>query len=687
MDLTLKTPVSELKTVGKTLNTRLKKLGLETVQDLLWHIPFRYDDFTKIISIANLESEVAATVRGKIIQIASRRGWRSRKMITEALLEDDSGTIRLIWFGQPYITKTIHQGDEVAIAGKPREDKIGLQFTSPQYEKLNKTQTHHTGRLVPIYPTTAGITPKHIRFLISQCLEIKNQIKDWLPEKFKQKYELLSLDQALEQIHFPDSYKSLEMARRRISLEELFPVQFSVLFSKKIQDQFCAESLKFNEKKIKNFVSALPFELTQDQKKVSWKIINDLQETKPMRRLVQGDVGSGKTVVAAIAAYNAIINKKRVLIMAPTEVLARQHYQSFIKLFEKFPIKIALLLGSAKVSEKKKIKQEVLDKNFDIVIGTHSLIQDDVEVPDLSLVIVDEQHRFGVEQRQKLLSRAQDKKSTDKKITHFLSLTATPIPRTFALMLYGDLDISTIKTMPKGRKQIITRLMTLQNREKAYEFMRQKIKQGQQVFVICPLIDESDILGVRSVKKEFEILDTEVFPNLKIAMLHGKLKSQEKKEIMEDFVQAKTDVLVATSVIEVGIDVPNATVMLIEGGNRFGLAQLHQFRGRVGRGDQQSYCFVSTEDASPQSMERLRFFEKINDGFALAEQDLKTRGPGDVYGKEQAGFNHMHVARVTDVESVELAKFVAQTMIEKGKDMSFLKKLHHGQVVIQVHLE
>ncbi len=695
MDIHLSTPLTELKTVGKTLAKRLSILGLETVEDMLWHVPFRYDDYTSVTPINNLQAGAVTTVRGRVAMIQSRRGWKSRRSITEALLEDESGSVRLIWFNQPYIAKSIVQGEQLAIAGTVKEDKIGLQFVAPQYEKIASGQSTHTGRLVPVYSTTAGITPKHIRFLVKQSLAAVDQVNDWMGKPMSSTYKVMSLPDALRAIHFPHDAKQLARAKQRIGLEELLPIQFSVLYTKGIQRNLRSLSLEFDEKRIKEFVDTLPFVLTPDQKKTTWKIITELQSPTPMRRLVQGDVGSGKTVVAAIACWLAILNERRILFMAPTDVLAHQHMKTFIKLFKNFPVKIALLTGSARISytcckgrvveqklSKAKIKSAISDGVFDIVIGTHALIQEDIVVPNIALVIVDEQHRFGVSQRQKLLSRTQD-----DLVPHFLSLSATPIPRTFALMLYGDLDISVIKTMPLGRKPIITKLISPKSRVKTYEFIKQHLDKGQQVYVVCPLIDESDTLGVKSVKQEFEKLNTMVFRDENMAILHGKLKPKEKQETMKAFSDGEIQVLVATSVIEVGVDVPNATIMLIEGAQRFGLAQLHQFRGRVGRGDQQSYCFVSADSAAPNAYKRLQFFSKTTDGFDLAEQDLKTRGPGDVYGKDQSGFAHMRIASLSDVGLMHMVQQVAQDLLALGADMLVLNDMHYGARISTVHLE
>ncbi len=690
MSIRLDTPVGELKTVGKTLVKRLGYLGLHTVEDLIYYLPYRYDDFQNTVSIDTLKQDQVVTVTGKVMMIQNRRGWRSRKSVTEALLEDDTGSIRIFWFNQPYLSRSITQGDAIAVAGKVREDSIGLLFSAPQYEKMQPGKTGaHTGRLVPVYSTTAGVTVKHLRYLVTQSLSAIDQIDDWLPGHIRTQHKLISLQDALRTIHFPKDQSELEAARRRLGFEELFPILFSSIINAQTYQSAKAIPLAFDESRIKAFVDALPFTLTADQKKTAWKIIQQMQESAPMRRLVQGDVGSGKTVVAALASWHAITNEKRVMVMAPTEVLARQHYVSFQKLFASFPVSVAFLSSAHAYCydgttdhkrTKASLKKAIAQGKVDIVIGTHAVLQPDVVMPEVALTIVDEQHRFGVNQRQALLQKSLG-------VTpHFLSLTATPIPRSFALLLYGDLEVSVIGTLPAGRKPIITRILTQKNRTKAYQFIRKQLNTGRQAFVICPLIDESDSLEVKSVTAEFEKLQQE-FAQYRVVMLHGKMKSDQKQQIMDTFASGETDMLVSTSVIEVGVDIPNATVMVIEDAHRFGLAQLHQFRGRVGRGEHQSYCFVDADAAQAAALERLSFFEQTLDGFALAQHDLATRGPGEVYGKAQSGFLQFTIARLSDMVLLELTQEIAQKMHASGWDLGRMGTTHFGNIHVNIHLE
>lgn len=659
-----------LSRVGQVLAKRLKKLGLENNLDLLFYYPARYEDFSAITKIADLQAEQTTTVQGKIEIINNRRSWRRRMMITEAVIRDNTEGIKIVWFNQPFISKIIKAGEEIFISGKVSHDQVGLLFKNPIYEKA-KTDTTHTARIIPIYPLTEGITQKQIRFLTKQVVQKIINIEDWLPEKIIKQYKLLSLKTALEQIHFPDNWQKLRAAQRRLGFDELFIIQLFNLKNKKELAQQKAPLIKFQKKAVINLVNNLPFKLTASQKKCAWQIIKDLEKPQPMNRLLEGDVGSGKTVIAAIAMYNAALNNYQAVLMAPTEILAEQHYQT-----------LTSILGKDTVAIVTRNKKSIFHDSK-IIVGTHALIQQKVKFHNLALAIIDEQHRFGVKQRQAL----QDKSGLAHLIPHFLSMTATPIPRTLALTAYGDLDLSILNEMPKGRKKIITRLVPEEKRTKAYAFIKEKIISHDQVFVICPLISESDKLGVKSVEAEYERLKTEIFPDLNIAKLHGKLKPKIKEQIMADFKNKKYDILVSTSVVEVGVDINNATIMMIEGAERFGLAQLHQFRGRVGRSIKQSYCLLFTNSDSPQTLERLESLVKSQDGFKLAEYDLKLRGPGAIYSTEQSGFfSHFKIANLSDYILITEAKEAAKNIIDELKDHPLVeKRLEKFQKII--HLE
>ncbi|MFA6389359.1 MAG: ATP-dependent DNA helicase RecG, partial [Patescibacteria group bacterium] len=514
-------------------------------------------------------------------------------------------------------------------------------------------------------------------YIIRQAIPLAVQIPDWMPIEVKRKAGLLSLADALKLIHFPRNQKDIEKAKLRLSFDELFLIQLQSQLMRREMDQSIAPRIRFFENETREFAAGLPFTLTDAQRKTAWEILKDLEKERPMARLLSGDVGSGKTVVAMIAMLNCALNGKQAVLMVPTEILANQHYETTKNYFKGQKFKV----GIATKSEKK------LDA--DIVIGTHALIQEKISFKNLGLAIIDEQHRFGVEQRKALIERSSAKGISKNFSPHFLSMTATPIPRSLALALYGELDVSEIREMPKGRKRILTRIVPEEKREAAYGFIRQKIKEGRQVFVICPLIDPSDKLGVKSVKVEFEKLDKHIFPDLKIGLLHGRMKSKEKEKVMGGFLKNEVKILVSTSVIEVGIDYPNAVIMMVEGADRFGLAQLHQFRGRVGRGEHESYCFLFTDSSSEKTLLRLEAMARTNDGFELAKMDLKFRGPGEVYGTAQKGFPELKMASLFDYQLMRDAKTEAEKLI--GADASLNKwpllKAQLGEWEKSVHME
>ncbi len=582
--------------------------------------------------------------------------------ITQAYIQDGAGSIKIVWFNQPYLTKSLKVDDLINVSGKVNLDK-DLYFSNPAFEKITG-QLRHTGRIVPIYPETAGLSSRYLRYIIQLYLPNAKQLTDWLPAVIKSSQRLLDLTTAISQVHFPASLKNVNQARRRLAFEELFLLQVFVLSQKIQRLKERSQPTPFNKELIQNIVAKLPFKLTLSQKKAAWEIFQDMAETRPMNRLLEGDVGSGKTAVAALAALENAKAGHQTAFMAPTEILAKQHYNTLCKLLDGFDVKIGLITGGekkanleSKIAKNKKLNSSFIIHNSDIVVGTHALIQEKISFKNLTLAIVDEQHRFGVAQRaalQKNIIASPD--GLPQKIPHLLSMTATPIPRSLALTLYGDLDLSLLTELPTGRQKILTHLVPPIKREAAYNFIRQQIKQGRQVFVVCPRIEPSDkysvtsdqqkelityysslITEIRAVKDEYEKLAKNIFPDLKIALLHGKIKSKEKDKIMADFSAGQIDILVATSVIEVGIDIPNATIMMIEGAERFGLAQLHQLRGRVGRGEHQSYCLLFTDSATSQTQARLKMMTTCSDGFKLAEQDLQLRGPGEFFGTNQSG--------------------------------------------------
>jgi len=675
----LNSSITELHRVGKTTAKILKKLGLNTVQDLIFYLPFRYDDFTKTSLINDLQPNTMVNIIGTVELIQNKRSFKRRMYLTEALISDDSETIKVIWFNQPFLTRTIKVGDRLSLAGRVSETHNQITMISPHYEKIYSPELIHTKGLIPNYHLTENLTQKQIRFLIKQIIPLVNKIPEWLPIDLRQRLKLVDLKTALQKIHFPQNQDDISRARQRLSFAELFLRQLKAQLIKRELKSRRAPTINFQEKTTKEFVNSLPFKLTDAQRKAAWEILQDLTKPTPMSRLLEGDVGSGKTLVAILALLNTALGGHQAVLMVPTEILAEQHYQGISKLLKNYKINIGLMTGNKKPADYQKL---------DIIIGTHALIQKNIKFNNLALAIVDEQHRFGVEQRKKLL----DFNSDVNKTPHFLSMTATPIPRSLALAIYGDLDISIINQLPANRKRIITKIVIENQRTTTYQFIAQQIKAGRQAFVICPLIDISDKLGIRSVKQEHEKLDKDIFPELKVGLLHGKLKAKEKEKIMANFLANKINILVSTSVIEVGVDVPNATMMLIEGADRFGLSQLHQFRGRVGRSEHQSYCFLfpsNEELTNPKTIERLKAMTKYHDGFSLSKIDLKIRGAGELYGTNQSGFPELQIASLFDYELIKKAQNEASALIKTDPEFEryplIRKKL--GEWEKQIHLE
>lgn len=674
----LNTPITELTRVGKTVASRLKRLEIETVKDLLFHFPFRYEDYSAVVPIKELEEGKDVTVQGTIQMINSRRAHRRRMTITEAIVADETGELRIVWFNQPFIKKSLASGNTVSLSGKIKRDMLGMQMSAPTFEVLGKGEPTYTGKLLPIYPTTSSITQKQLRFLYKQIEPVIDSLEEWIPERVLNDVAIPSLKEALRLIHYPVSVAKAETGFERMKFAELFLLQLRVQRVRALMESSASTSIPFDEGAVKSFVDSLPFELTKDQKVAAWQIIQDMQGEHPMNRLVQGDVGAGKTVVAALVAYNTVKAGYQVAVMAPTEVLAKQHFATFVEMFAETEVSIGLLTGSAVEStsgigsdvksvaaKKKRMHAALAEGAIDMVIGTHALIVDDVSFDRLQLVVVDEQHRFGVAQRKRLRDKSGDKHTSP----HFLSMTATPIPRSFALTLYGDLDVSLIKEKPAGRKPVKTYVVEPHQRRKAYEFIEKQIVDGGQAFVICPLVEDTDDGEKKSVMGEFERLRKDVFPTLKVGYVHGKLKPGEKDAAMQAFANGEHDILVSTSVVEVGVNVPNATVMLIEGAERFGLSQLHQFRGRVGRGDKQAYCMLFTDEKGNHVRERLTFFASCTDGFKLSEYDFEQRGPGSMYGFNQSGLSELRVATLFDLALLEQAKKAAASISleEQGK--------------------
>ena len=680
--MNLSTQIEKIPRIGPQYQKKLERLGIKTIGNLLFHFPHRYEDFSNLTPISEIKAGETVCTQGKILEIKNTRTWQKRMIITNAIVEDDSGALKVVWFNQSYLTDTLKAGTLVCLAGKVtlgKKSYPGIYLSSPTYEKISDSEKKnliHTGGLIPVYPETEGLSSRWLRYILRPLLaNFKNKIEDPLPEIIKKENNLLPLNQALWQIHFPNSKKIAKEAKKRFSFQELFFIQLNVLREKMRLKREKAISISFDLKSVKSFVDSLPFKLTTAQRKSTWQILKDLEKPRPMNRLLEGDVGSGKTVVATIAALNVIKSNYQVAFMVPTEILAKQHFRNLKELLKKFKLKIGLLTGQdCKISGKKTTKKIFLEKTkkgeIDFIIGTHALIQKDVKFGKLALVILDEQHRFGVEQRAHLCQNASSQKRI---IPHLLSMTATPIPRTLALTIYGDLDLSLLDELPKGRKKIITQLVPPKKRKKIYKFIRDEIKKGNQAFVICPRIESTDTGGIwaetKAVKEEHKKLSKKIFPALKVDMLHGKMKTKEKDKVMKKFKNKKTDILVSTSVIEVGIDIPNATLMIIEGAEKFGLSQLHQFRGRIGRGENQSFCFLFTGSPEIKTTRRLQAILKSENGFELAEKDLEIRGPGEVFGSRQWGIPDLIMSSLADVSLVEKTRFWAKKILQKDPQL------------------
>lgn len=691
----LHTPIENWPRVNKKILPALKHLGIRTIGDLLFYFPARYDDFSNLKKIANVSPGETVTVRGRIEKIKTIRTARRKMFLTEIILGDDTGKIKAVWFNQPYLARNLKAGEIFNLSGKISKGPGGICLQNPAHEKLPPTTTYHlppkpvhTGGLVAVYPETRGITSRWLRFLIKNAIGFRNMLVDSLPSELRKKYDLPDIKHAVFDIHFPNNLIEAEKARKRFDFEELLIWQLHALKERLALKQNPAPAIKLEIELIKKFVASLPYKLTNAQRRSIWEIINDLAKPRPMNRLLEGDVGSGKTVVAAAAALLTAKQGLKVAFMAPTEILARQHHETLQKVLESFDVQIGLLTGSEKR----------IGSDIKIVIGTHALIQKNIRFEGLGLVVVDEQHRFGVQQRAMLLRQAtSDKRRVGEKtesslfhvscpmsrVPHFLSMSATPIPRTLALTIYGDLDLSILDEMPRYRKEIITKIVEPKKRPEAYDFIRRKVKAGEQVFVICPRIEISDkqqatsnklnqqkllLWEVKAVKEEYKKLSEEIFPDLKVTMLHGKMKPKEKKEIMEKFRKNETNILVSTSVIEVGVDVPNATVMVIEGAERFGLAQLYQFRGRVGRGTEQSYCFLFPTEGGVVT-KRLRAVVEAKNGFELAEKDLEIRGPGEIFGVKQWGESRVINIAISNPGLVREVRTEALELIKKDPEL------------------
>jgi len=684
----LEASITTLKGVSAAMAAKFNRLGVKTIRDLLYFFPHRHLDYSQRKHISQLVEGEEQTIMANVWQAQETRlgGRRS----TEAIVGDETGNVRVVWFNNPYVAKSLPTNARVVISGR-----VGLfggrhVFESPEWELLEDKELVHTGRLVPLYSLTQGLKPRQVRKLMKAVVDgWSGQVEDFLPPELIKRCKLLELPRAIAQAHYPEDETAKDNARYRLAFDELFILQLGVLGKKhEWQESQPGNPLSPQPAPLETFLKFLPFELTSSQQKVLKELLVDLEKSRPMSRLLQGEVGSGKTVVATAALLVAAANGYQGAFMAPTEILAEQHFTNVGQLLSRAgkqiaeednlrrysgilsrPLTLALLIGDLKQARKQEIQQRIGAGEIDIIIGTHALIQKEVGFQSLSLVVVDEQHRFGVAQRSALRQKGFN--------PHVLVMTATPIPRTLALTLYGDLDLSVIDELPPGRQAVKTKWLKPEQRDSAYAFLRRQVTEGRQAFIICPLVEESEVIQAKAAVAEYERLSGEVFPDLKLGLIHGRMSAAEKDKVMHQFRSGELQVLVSTPVVEVGIDVPNATVMLVESADRFGLSQLHQFRGRVGRGSEQSYCMLLAENPSEIGRERLDIIEKVQDGFQLAEEDLRLRGPGEFFGTRQSGLPDLRMAKLSDVALLELARTEAIRLFEKDPG---LKKPAHASL-------
>ncbi len=663
----LNAELTVLQGVGPRHAQTLGKLGMHNLGDMLYNFPRRYEDYSQLKPIKDLFYGQQVTVIGAIQSVNTRPIRGGKAQLVEAVLSDGTGGLRLSWFNQPWMANRLKQGASISVSGKIEQYLGRLVMNNPDWEPI-ETESLHTNRIVPIYSLTGKITQKWLRKLMNQVVtHWAPRVTDHLPESVRSAAKLPELNDALLNAHFPNSQEKLTVSRQRLAFDEIFFLQMGVLRQKRDWQSVTARIFDVQDEWMDARIKMLPFELTGAQQRAVDDILVDLGSGRPMNRLLQGDVGSGKTVVAVLAAAIVTTAGAQAAIMAPTSILAEQHFRNFTNLLAaKNGVLgndvIRLLVGDTPEAEKEAIRAGLEDGNIKVVIGTHALIEDPVQFADLELVVIDEQHRFGVDQRALLRSKG--------KTPHLMVMTATPIPRSLALTLYGDLDLSIMDEMPAGRQPVDTHVLRPQERERAYTLIRSQIKAGRQVFIIYPLVEESDKVEARAAVDDHETLSNEIFPDLKLGLLHGRLRPDEKDAIMLKFRNKEFDILVSTTVVEVGVDVPNATVMLVEGANRFGLAQLHQLRGRVGRGAEQSYCLLIPDHEDAVENERLQAMAESNDGFVLAERDLQQRGPGEFLGTRQSGYaTGLRMASLTDIDLIENARSHAQKLFDTDADL------------------
>lgn len=661
----LSTSLESVKGVGEKTAEQLHAANLYCVKDLIYFLPRKYEDFSEVSRIDDI-TPGKRTIKAHCESISTKTVRRGIS-ITTATLSDSSGKLQAVWFNQAYRAKQLNDlTKEFYFSGTFEFNYHKYQLTNPSAEQVSDKQLQ-TDRILPIYPAIKGLKSQIVRKVIDELRPFITMLPESLPGSVVSSEKLMSRSDALLALHFPTSAETLEESKERLGFEELFSLLLASQLNKQANAKLSGWKIPFEVEVVKKFVSSLPFELTPAQRKAAWEMLQDLEHETPMNRLLQGDVGAGKTVVAGLVARQAASHGFQTALMAPTEILASQHAKTLDGLLGPFGVKVALLTGSVKAEHRKLLLSRLEDGDIDVVIGTHALIQAPVKFHKLGLVVIDEQHRFGVAQRQELLKKSQH-------MPHLLAMTATPIPRSLALTVYGELDISIIATKPKNRKPILTKIWQPTSRPQLYASMDNEIKQGRQAYVICRLIDDNPQNDTKSVETEYRKLKNSVFGHRRIGLLHGRMKPAEKEVVMQQFLDGQIDILVSTTVVEVGVDVPNATVIMIEDADQYGLSQLHQLRGRVGRSEMQSYCYLLTSDSKKPS-QRLREIEKSGDGFYLAEVDLQLRGPGEIYGRSQHGALNLQIANLGDTKLIARAQVRAKEFVDNGQNLLDYKEL------------
>ena len=667
----LTTPLEQIKGVGPKTAQALAAAGLKTISDALDFLPRAYDDYSTAVNIADLQPG-KVTVKARCESVSTRivrRGLR----ITTAVLADKSGKVKAVWFNQPYRETQLKSDAEFIFSGQFGMQYNRYQINNPSVElakEVAKTAAENDSGIHPVYKSIKNIRPKTVQDLMKNIRPIMDFLPETLPENIIQRQKLVSRSEAVKFLHAPKTHEEISRGRERLAFEELFEMILAAQFNKQEQTRLTGWKIPFNKSVVKNFVDQLPFPLTNAQRRAAWQILQDLESDHPMNRLLQGDVGSGKTVVAGLVAAEVAKAGFQTAIMAPTEILAQQHAKTLDELLSPFGVSVALLTGHVKGAARNQLLDNLASGNIDVVVGTHALIQEKVAYHKLGFAVIDEQHRFGVKQRQALLEKSDF-------MPHLLSMTATPIPRSLALTLYGELDISILDELPSGRQPIQTKIWSPASAPKLYESIENELAKGRQAYVICPLIDDNPDNDKKSVEAEYNKLSKTIFSHRRVGLLHGKLPAEEKAEVMQKFADGELDMLVSTTVVEVGVNVPNATVMLIENADNFGLSQLHQLRGRVGRGTHQSFCHLMMSGHDKPS-QRLREIEKSQDGFYLAEVDLKLRGPGEIYGKMQHGDLNLKIASLADTALIARAQVEAERFVKEGQDLLQYNHLAHA---------